>query len=88
METEKNVELEHLTDEDLDLKELAKMQVSAPEDTFKRLQKRVQIAQVGKDLVEKQAFAFWSVIDAFLRMLFVQNKRSTEEEKKNIGDNK
>lgn len=70
--------------EDAELSELGELKTSAPDDVFVRLQKRMQMTQMGKDLVEKQAFAFWTVIDAFLRMFFVPEKKA--EETKETGE--
>ena len=76
----KEEELFEDIEEDQDFAELGELKVSAPENVHQRLEKRVRDAQVGKDLVEKQAFAFWTVIDAFLRLIFVPNKQTEENE--------
>lgn len=60
--------------------ELSELQTSAPDDVLMRLQKRMRTAQLGKDLVERQAFAFWAVIDAFLKLMFTSNKKSKENQ--------
>lgn len=65
--------------EDEEFAELGALKSPAPATVFTRLEKRVRAAQLGKDLVEKQAFAFWTVIDAFLRLIFVSNKKSEIE---------
>lgn len=75
---EKEELFEDIEDEQ-EFAELGQLKVSAPENVQKRLEKRVRVAQVGKDLVEKQAFAFWTVIDAFLRVIFVPRKESKEK---------
>lgn len=79
-------EVKDLQEDEYGLEDLGKLKVPAPKNTFERLQKRVKVAQVTKDLVEKQAFAFWTVIDAFLRLIFVPNKNSTIEKLKNTGE--
>ena len=61
---------------------LGDLKSAAPEASFERLHKRVQIAQLGKDLVEKQAMGFWAVIDAFLRMIFLPAKKPGESDEK------
>lgn len=62
--------------------ELGALKTSAPDDILMRLQKRMRTAQLGKDLVERQAFAFWAVIDAFLKLIFVPNKQNKENQTK------
>lgn len=66
-------------EEEEEFSELGQLKTKAPEASFERLHKRVQLAQLGKDLVEKQAFAFWTVIDAFLRVIFAPRKKSESE---------
>ena len=81
MEVEVKDEIfEDLEDEE-EFAEFAELKESAPEDVVERLHKRVRVAQVGKDLVEKQAFAFWTVIDAFLRLFFAPKKPEDETKK-------
>lgn len=63
---------------------LGQLRAEAPDTVWGRLQKRVQMVQLGKDLVEKQAFAFWIVIDAFLKLFFAPRptqKASSQVEK-------
>lgn len=81
---EKEEELIEDIEDEREFAELGQLKVSAPENVQKRLEKRVRVAQVGKDLVEKQAFAFWTVIDAFLRLIFVPHKEP--EEKTETGE--
>lgn len=71
---------ENFEDDEQEFAELGALKTSAPDDVLTRLQKRTRTAQLGKDLVERQAFAFWAVIDAFLRLIFVPNKQNKENQ--------
>lgn len=66
---------------------LGQLKSEAPDTVWGRLHRRIQMAQLGKDLVERQAFAFWIVIDAFLKLLFAprqtQTVSSQDEKNKN-----
>lgn len=64
--------------------ELGQLKESAPPNVLPRLQKRVRTAQLGKDLIERQAMGFWAVIDAFLRLIFVP--RTETDNKSNSGE--
>ncbi len=80
MKTEKDDDMKSTADANDELFEsMSALKVNAPEDSFRRLQQRVRYAQVTKDLIEKQAFGFWRVIEAFLRVFFM----SPEERKEN-----
>lgn len=68
--------------EDVLFEKMSALKVSAPEDSYKRLQKRVRYTQMGKDLLEKQAFGFWKVIDAFLSLIFVSPENRKENSKR------
>ncbi len=52
------------------LEELTALASTAPPDTMPRLKRRLRVLQPVRDLIEHQAFAFWVVIDTFLRLLF------------------
>lgn len=81
----KDLGIEEVLEEDeQELAQLERLKEAAPDDVLTRLQKRLRVAQFGKDLIEKQAFAFWAVIDAFLKMMFVPPK--TKNEKQNGGE--
>ncbi len=56
--------------EDKDFSELRSLAVTAPENALGRLRKRLGLALLGKDLIERQAMSFWVVLDAFLRLFF------------------
>lgn len=71
---------ENLEDGEEEFAELGELKETAPDNVLTRLQKRMQTAQLGKDLVERQAFAFWTVIDAFLRVMFGQQKQNKENQ--------
>ncbi len=75
---------QEIFEEDLEegesLTQLEQLKESAPDDVLRRLQKRMRTAQLGKDLVERQAFAFGAVIDAFLKLIFGQQKKNKESQ--------
>lgn len=52
------------------LSELKELKAEAPANTLPRLRKRLRVLQLGRDLIERQAFAFWIVLDTFLRLFF------------------
>ena len=87
MESEVRDETIEDLEEEQEFADLQKLKVSAPDDSLTRLNKRVRTAQVGKDLVEKQAFAFWTVIDAFLKLIFGTRKDTKVEIEKQEKDN-
>ncbi len=63
-----------MPDEEQELAQLSQLKVAAPENVLARLRRRIQIAQLGKDLIERQALAFWLVLDAFLRLFFAPRR--------------
>lgn len=67
-----------LEEESLDL---ALLKESAPDDFYNRLDRRITTAQLGKDLVEKQVFAAFSVFDAFLRLIFTRKPNLANDTK-------
>ncbi|MFN0088155.1 MAG: hypothetical protein ACKVX9_22385 [Blastocatellia bacterium] len=58
-----------------DFTELRRLNAVAPANTLSRLRRRLGILQLGRDLVMRQAFAFWMVLDAFLRIFLVRPAR-------------
>ena len=62
--------------EDDSLAQLQRLKLAAPEATLLRLNRRLRVVHLGRDLVERQAWAFWIVLDAFLR-LFLKRLRLT-----------
>jgi hypothetical protein len=52
-----------------DLTQLRSLKVKAPEHTITRLWRRLNALILGRDLVERQAYSFWIVLDALLRVL-------------------
>ncbi len=61
-----------INDQDDGVSELKSLRVEAPDDTLARLHRRLRYLQMGKDLVERQAFAFWTILDQVLRWMFVR----------------
>ena len=57
-------------EDDPQLEALARLKSDAPAGTVQRLKKRLRVARFGKDMVGKNAWAAWTVLDAFLRILF------------------
>ena len=53
-----------------ELTELKGLKTEAPTNTMLRLRKRLRALQLGRDLMERQAFAFWIVLDTLLRLFF------------------
>lgn len=52
------------------LQSLRQLQMEAPTSLLLRLHRRVQMAQVGRDLITREAWSFWIVLDTFLRRFF------------------
>lgn len=63
-----------MPDEEQELNQLSQLRVAAPENVFARLRRRIQAAQLGKDLIERQAMSFWIVLDSFLRLFFAPHR--------------
>ncbi len=61
-----------MNDGEADLSQLKHLKIAAPPDTIIRLHRRLRLLQLGRDLVERQAFAFWIILDHLLRWVFVR----------------
>lgn len=70
-------ELELSEDDSDEFSSLGQLKAEAPDTVWGRLHRRLQMAQLGKDLAERQAFAFWIVIDAFLKLFFAPRRTQT-----------
>lgn len=58
-----------MEDHEPELSELRELKVAAPGDTLGKLRRRVRAAQLGKEVVERQALAGWLAADALLKKL-------------------
>jgi hypothetical protein len=61
-----------MNDQEAGISQLQSLRVEAPGDTMDRLHRRLRYLQLSKDLVERQAFAFWIIFDQVLRWMFVR----------------
>jgi len=63
-----------IKDEEVAVSQLKSLRAPAPEDVLVRLHRRLRYLQLGRDLVERQAFAFWIIFDQVLRWVFVRQR--------------
>jgi len=68
-------------EENDELAQLRDLKVKAPENTLGRLWRRLNALVLGRDLVERQAFAFWIVLDALLRLGFRPRRPARQDPK-------
>lgn len=59
-----------LDDQDELIRALKDLEVAAPAHTMGRLRKRLRTFLLGRELLDTQVYGFWTVLDAFLRILF------------------
>lgn len=57
-----------------EFKKLQTLQSQAPPSLLMKLKKRIRFLQVGRDLIERQAFAFWIVLNTILRAFLGKRK--------------
>ncbi len=67
-----------IDEENDELTGLRQLKADAPANTLTRLRRRLGVLQLGRDLIERQAFAFWTILDAFLRIFLTRPSRERQ----------
>lgn len=70
-----------LKNQDEVLRALRTLEVTAPVNTIDRMRKRLRTFQLGRELLEKQVYGFWIVLDALLTVVFRLVSAASERQK-------